>query len=230
MQVISAKADGLMGDTPPSRVILEADPIMLGPRREGKNLSETAERFRKKEAPILWQFEESHRQNLYTYWKMFMTGEEFVNQYTLHTDGAMTLPSRWDQVDKEKRSELTKARVDKNRPSPVPASTKSARAYEDTVQALVSHGAEICLVSMPMTPLFISLISDLEGYQESLDFFEAVAERHSSTYLDLRDAVTDLSLFVNQDHLNERGALLLAAQLVEGCFGPRAMVSTSADG
>lgn len=218
LQVLSGKVDALLRRSPPIKVIIQADPSLISLRRDGQNSEDTASLFRESGTPLLWSFQESHRPNLFDYWRIYLAGDGFSSKETLHSDGAMTLDRRWDQVDEVRQLDLAIGRVKKYQPSPDPGSTDSAVVYEEIVSSLVAHGAQVCLVSLPVTPLYVSLIAEYDGYQESIEFFKSIARRPDVNYVDLRNSVQDMSLFADQDHLNVDGALTIAPLLAGQCF------------
>ena len=84
---------------------------------------------------------------------------------------------------------------------------------------LTGQVAEVCMVRMPVTPLYRRLSANHSEFEDATVFLESLALDYGVRYVDLSDAITDLSLFLDTDHLNERGSLFFAPMLESACFG-----------
>jgi hypothetical protein len=76
------------------------------------------------------------------------------------------------------------------------------------------------MVRTPVNQLFLELIADDEGFQDTLKALKQSARERGFRYLDFRDLPVKLeeTHFGNEDHLAAEGAAVFAPAVVEACF------------
>lgn len=218
--LIEIKVRRYFADKQPGKVILQATPNMFSPDRDNYDERIDARPYITKNwKPYLWMFTRTHQEKIYTYWKLFLSGAGFENKYTFQPDGALTQKDYWSTSSASQRHFLTERRIDQQRPYAEPAEIRSAQSYARILEFLKSRGAEICMVDMPVTPLYRELSSNYEEFENARVLFRSLAADHEVRYTDMSASITDLEYFSNQDHLNERGSLNFAPLLESACFG-----------
>lgn len=216
---VEVKARSYFADKQPGKVVLQADPHMLAPYREDYDERSDARPFETGRKPYLWALARMHTANIHTYWKFYFTGKTFDNIYTFQEDGAFTRTGSWTKLSKEQQLDSAEARISRHRPKQELESTRTAQSYQSVLSFLTGQVAEVCMVRMPVTPLYRRLSANHSEFEDATVFLESLALDYGVRYVDLSDAITDLSLFLNTDHLNERGSLFFAPMLESACFG-----------
>ncbi len=218
--IFEAKIKAYYRDREIGRVVLQADAHVFAASRDTVDISKRLAQYANGSRPTVWILDPNHRVHVFTYWRRFFGRSGFSNVFTFQPNGAITSSEHWSNTELEARIRLTAARVELQRPPPDPKQTEAALVYERIMQFLSDRGAAVCLVSMPVTPLYMERISAYAEYAASMEFFRRLAALHGATYLDLRTSIGSLDLFLNQDHVNLQGATSLAPQIAEGCFPP----------
>lgn len=218
--LIEIKVRRYFANKQPGKVILQATPHMFSPDRDNQDERNEARPFiTNKWKPYLWMFTRAHYQNIYTYWKLFLSGASFENKYNFQPDGALTQEGDWRETSLSQRRFLTERRIDQQKPYAEPAEIRSVQSYARILGFLKSRGAEVCMVDMPVTPLYRELSANYEEFESARVLLRSLAADYEARYTDMSAAITDLEYFLNQDHLNERGSLKFAPLLESACFG-----------
>ncbi len=98
------------------------------------------------------------------------------------------------------------------------------KTYDETIQWLQSKGARICMVTFPLSPIYLNALelqSPLNGQKlraEMLDTFKSMADHYGATYVDHQKSRTTLSDFRDVDHLNGKAIEAYSKQLHQACF------------
>lgn len=82
-----------------------------------------------------------------------------------------------------------------------------AAIFADIVDMAIEHGSQVVLVLPP------TLYSEYPGDDLALGFYADLAESESVTFVDLRDAATDPSQFIDLSHMNGDGVAALSSRL-----------------
>jgi hypothetical protein len=120
----------------------------------------------------------------------------------------------------ERRHKLASIRVSLSRPVGQIRESEVFAAYRRLLDLLKDRGAEVCMVRTPVNQLFLELIADDEGFQDTLKALKQSARERGFRYLDFRDLPVKLeeTHFGNEDHLAAEGAAVFAPAVVEACF------------
>jgi hypothetical protein len=122
------------------------------------------------------------------------------------------------------KHQFTVNRVALHLPQSNIAESSAAQQYEGMIAAFLDRGARVCLVSMPVSPIYRDIAAalpdaDKERWEAAHAYFRILSEQENVRYLDHRDLYADLSLFRDPDHLNKSGAMRYGPVLQEACFG-----------
>lgn len=166
--------------------------------------------------------EEDHRSNWFRYWGVLLSGGSFVPNMELQPDGAQTQGESEGGGDDVAR--LAAGRVREQRPSPDPASTRSAAALEAILEDLAKRHVEVCVTSFPVSPAYMRESARYPEFERAIGYLGEVTRRFGVVYFDQRARFDDSSLFFNPDHLTLEGARRFAPLCVEACFGKEALV------
>jgi len=206
-------------DLKPGKIILQADPHILADYLDSADRTSRARQYTDGSNPMLWMLEPEKRPFLYKYWEQYVNGEGFISVLTRQEDGALTQSSVWSERSEADQLTITTARTVLHRPLEDSDKNESAVAYDRIMKFLTERGADICMVSMPVTPLYLEQISEYPEYREALRYMVDLAGQYGATYVDLRNAVSSLDLFADEDHLNEQGTAPAALLIAEQCYG-----------
>ncbi len=209
----------------PKTVLLQADPHLFAAYRTDAGLGGYPELFGDAPTRGLRAFNAYYRPQLIALWQSYLkNGGRLRSTVETTAQGALLSPgdlSAWGDLLKE---QFTRNRVTLHRPRDGFESSSAAQTYRDLVDAFVARGASVCLVSMPLSPVYRQTVaalpaSDKRQWDAADRFFEELAEGAHVTYHDHRDLYTDLSLFRDPDHLNKAGAQRYGEVLQNACFG-----------
>ncbi len=220
LPIIEVKVRRYFADKKPGKVVLATGPHQFAPYRDDHPRLNTARLFASNRAPYLWMFTEMHRGNVINYWKLFFQRAPIQSKYTFQKDGALTQEDGWMALSEGQRLHMAKKRVVVQKPKQVPSATRSAGSYKSALAFLTAEGADVCVVSMPISSLYRSLTARLPELEEARAFFQSLAFEYGVNYVDMSTVIKDDALFLDADHLNERGALEFAPLLESACFGP----------
>lgn len=93
------------------------------------------------------------------------------------------------------------------------------RSWNRVIEAAVGNGAEICLVTMPVSRAYRDAAAQDPAFARARSFYRDLARSAGITYLDLWDGWPD-DIFVNPDHVHPNAAPRVTRAIVEKCFGP----------
>lgn len=218
------KVDAYFSDHAPDRVIIQADPHMFAPYRLSKTVGDYPAQF---ENPTHSKFGlylsiPRYRANLVNYWASFArNGGQLKSEITFTSGGAHLSPG---DISKEppryrENAALTRARIH----DLGPASTQKAyrEIYSKMLTDLNRKGANICMVTFPVSPNFRTAIRTINDAERKgiFAFFEQEAQRIEARYVNWETITDDLSNFRDTDHLNGDAAKHFSPQLVTECFG-----------
>ena len=93
--------------------------------------------------------------------------------------------------------------------------------YAEMLGYLTTRGAEVCLVSFPVTQAYRTATAQMDsaGHDQAIAFFTALADQSGARFVDARAQVQPDHLFRDVDHLNAEGAAGFYPDLMQGCFG-----------
>lgn len=201
----------------PGRVVLQADPHLFAAYRVfAPTTSNTPD-----QSPVLQITTDRHRPQLNAYWLAFFEGfgtlastvQQTENGALLSQGNFATLPLRAQQLEARTRLRYhTLAHPD--------AVTKAQDRYTEMLAFLTDRGAEVCLVSFPVTQAYLTANAQTKGadHENAIRFFQASAGQDGVRYIDARAQVLSDDLFRDVDHLNATGANMFYDTLIQQCF------------
>lgn len=133
------------------------------------------------------------------------------------------LGAEWAQKSEAERLRLTRNRVVGQRPLRSESVDRNPRAYVRTIHFLQDRGARVCLVRMPISKEYQTLIEGDEAFDEAVAFFETSARNNRIPYVDFRALPMDYDadVFVNQDHMTAQAGRRFFSLVEQACFGER---------
>jgi len=217
-----AKVQAYFANRRPGKVILQADPHMLSPSRE-ITPNYDVRLFANRGNPFLWVLTGLHRGNIIKYWSLFLRGSSFSDKAIHQSDGAITQDKNWlAQPEDLRLSVASDFLAPRFWPNQLPNETENGRAYERTLAFLISQGAEVCMVRMPLAPLVQSLIVNSANdpkFRRAQSYYQSLAAKYGATYVDMSGALKEEILFLDERHLNEAGARSFLPILETACHG-----------
>lgn len=202
----------------PGRVILQADPSMLAPVRDAEPAIPYEPFLAQASGGWLASLTPRHRPRLTAYWRVWLDGGGFAANRTVEADGAQTMIGLLSDLSDTQRRAVATDEAAGQRPGVDFSDSQGLRILDDLVAGLSRRGAKVCLVTMPMSPEYRAFADGVLEFAAAREAFTDIAKSHGASRADLWDAVTDPSLFLNQDHMNRNGARILAPMIVEDCF------------
>lgn len=222
---IAWKVDRYLARVPqPKRVLLQADPHLFAAYRLREGIGDYPALFggAYRSRPYLLSGE--YRPQLGALWTAYLkTRGHLVSDIVPTAQGGLPSPgdlSRWSATERE---QWTHDRVVLQTPVEHFADTADAKAFAALVHRLRAAGAEVCLVSFPLSPPYRAALAKLSPAEQArwtaaLAWFRKLADQPGVRIYDDRARFDDLALFRDPDHLNARGAALYSPDLQARCF------------
>jgi hypothetical protein len=211
----------------PDRIVLQADPHLFAPYRL-QAASDATRRYAADSTTTLHLFDPRLRPQLVAYWRSFLwSGFRLRQHETLTAQGALLSPGDLSARPSRRLLYEARARMREHRPVADPGATDDGRRYRALIEYLVDRGAKVCLVTMPLSPPYLTAMEErpdraaLQTWRDSLAWFKDLAAATGGRHVDHRSAIADLALFRDVDHLNGGGAAAYSPLLMRDCFGPR---------
>jgi hypothetical protein len=195
----------------PGRVILQADPHLFSPYR----VYGAASASNAPQLPAI--FSDRHRPRLLAYWEVFVRGKGTMDSKVTMTPNGSLLSGGDLSLDAPRRKQFdARTRAFWHRIIPSEAVTTAKARYAGLLDLLNEQGANVCLVSFPVSPAYRLAIA--AAHAEQIAFFRAQAARVGARYVDARADVRPLHHFRDVDHLNIEGARAFSPTLLGRCF------------
>jgi hypothetical protein len=208
-------------DKKPGRVIIEGDPHVFATYK----LDRATHAYLENMGSGFWQrFTGHHRPYLWLYWQRALVGGlgAFKAKNELRY-GWIVGRERWSARDTTARLALAADRVVHHTPADDFRNTPFAKSFERTLAFLKQRGADICVVTSPVSSEYYRYASQEPKLAAALEFVQEMARKYDARYVNfygLWARREDDQYFLDMDHLNEIGAPLFTAKAIEGCFGP----------
>ena len=126
----------------------------------------------------------------------------------------------WEVTTDENRIEMTRKRIETQRPVKNFQETQNFKSYYKILALLKDKKAMVCLLRMPVSDEYRELIRNDKDFLASEAAFKEMAALYKVKYVDLGQIPLkyDPSFFINSDHLNEKGGRLFAPLAEKYCF------------
>ena len=208
----------------PEKIILQADAHLFAPYRLSTRLGDYPKLFADG-APGLLITRPRYRARIVGYWSAFLrNGGALESKIERTGQGALLSPGNLSTVPERRRLYDARARVRTHRLRPHSQLSFAAAEYSALVDFLAARGAELCLVSFPLSPDYRAALAEAPEVaramrRERMSFFRAQADRVGARYVDNQAVIVDRAAFRDVDHLNGTAAPHYAERLKSACFG-----------
>jgi hypothetical protein len=207
----------------PGRVIVQADPHLFAPYRLNAPFRPYEEN--QTTAPALYSTTARHRPQLIAYWGAFLRGFGQLQSKVRQTqNGALLSQGDLSSVPPRKRQAEARLRIRYHQLAATQTVATAQTRYREMINFLTERGAQVCLVSFPASPDYLTALADFEpqsttpNHSAAIQFFAKTAAQTNTRYIDARAQVTNIALFRDVDHLNEKGAGVFSDTLISQCF------------
>lgn len=212
------KVETYYADRTPGRVILQAAPHLFAPYRLRASVATYPETSDINAAPLRFHLlERRHRVRLLEYWISFVGNGFRLESRVQYTEGgALLSDGDFSELSPRLQSYEARARARMHSVESTSLVDQAKQDYAEMIMFLKMKGADICLVSYPVTSEYLSEVETT--HEPIVAFFWQQAELHGLTYFDGRQELENNALFRDPDHLNVQGANQFSRTLVEVCF------------
>ncbi|WP_165759869.1 hypothetical protein [Falsiruegeria litorea] len=187
------KVERHFAERQPGRVILQADPHLFAAYRLNRRFEPYPEFSAEPAAATgLFVTDPRHRARLPGYWTRFVENGFSLESKVIQTpDGALLSPGDFSDLDPRAQMLQAKKRAITHRAGPSQQVMTAQAEYSKMLDALVERGADVCLVSYPVSQPYL----DAVGYasQGHIRFFKGESQRTGARYVDARSAVSNPS-------------------------------------
>lgn len=207
-------------DKQPRKVIIQGDPHSFAPykldRATHGYLDNLDDRF--------WQrFVDHHRPYLGKYWERVMEGgfSAFRPKNELRW-GWIVGQEQWSSLDSTVRLGQASARVVHQTPVADFDHQQFAESYRRTLAFLRGRGAEVCVITSPVSYEYFKYASRDGSIAAAISFLRQVAEENGARYVNFFDLYAQPGFahyFRDMDHLNQIGAPRFTERALSACFG-----------
>lgn len=206
-------------DKTPGRVILQADPHLFAAYRLHRAFEPYPEIVATESRhSVLRIAEPRHRARLPGYWMRFIeSGLRLESKVRQTPEGALLSPGDFSDLSPRAQTLEARKRARIHLPGPDHLIAPAQREYMEMLDVLTQEGAEICLVTYPVTKAYLDAVG--AAHLPILRFFKREAARVGAVYVDARRTIQDQGLFRDPDHLNAHGAQTFSDLLTDSCFG-----------
>lgn len=206
-------------------VLLQADPHLFSAYRTNAGLGDYPRIFSDRNLSGLLSMSETYRPRLIALWQAF-----FLNKGALRAKveptatGGLLSPGDLSQWNDQRIDLFMDARLRYHAPPEDFKTSDVKQQYEQLIVQLIKSGAQVCLVSFPVSTAYSERIAGYDGHEAVQwqlinTFFKDLAAHPSIAYFDHRSLYDNPALFRDPDHLNKKGALLYSTYLQDACFG-----------
>ncbi len=208
----------------PRAAFIEADAHLFSEYRAAPAVSsylKSAPSFLERIVPV----DEHHWPLLLSYWYVMLTkGKIGDSKFVFQKSGWEIYHDRFDSLSPSDRNLWAQTRIIGQTPSQGFQESLLAKHYEAMLTELAKRGATMCLITTPVSPPYFEIANKLPQYAEASKFFQTLAQKYHARYVNLFSlfsAPSDIALFADTDHLNEKGARIFSDLVREKCdVGP----------
>jgi hypothetical protein len=214
---IAQKVQAYYSTHDPEHIIIQADPHLFAPYRL-RDTGVGAKARHQAESSGLMLLAPERRRAMRDYWIAFAKGGGMLTSKIERLEnGALLSPGDLSALSPRALELIVKRRVRIHRPISGPLTDAAKNDYAGMLSALRAKGAQICLVSFPVSPPYRAAMA--ESAAPTIAFYRDQAARVDARYVDHRALIDDLNQFRDADHLNKAGALAYSPRLMQSCFG-----------
>jgi hypothetical protein len=211
-------------DKQPGKVIIQGDPHSFAAYK----LDRSTHDYLQNMDNHFWQrFMEHHRPYLGKYWSRVIAKgslDVFRQRWELRW-GWIDADEYWSALDSAVRVEVARARVLRQTPVPGFETQEFAQSFRRTLAYLRSRGADVCVITTPVSYEYFTYASRDSGTAAAFGFFRKTAAEYGARYVNffaLFAKPDQDGYFRDQDHLNRLGAPAFTERAIAACFGQTA--------
>ncbi len=204
----------------PGRVILQVDPMLFSAARNDDDISIESRRgvvFGKNPAFLIAT--KNLRGGLNAFWWTYLRKGKIQSLVKLHADGWRTKEDRFEKFSPEER--MLHAREFKITLQPGSASLETNqnwKAFKEAVRFLVTKGANVCLVHLPVSPEYWEMAKNEPFYKHALVAIQEVAEKNNIRFINASTWLNSARFFADPYHMSYVGAPPYSARVIRRCF------------
>jgi len=204
----------------PGKVIIQGDPHSFSPYK----LERGTHAYLQDMGASFWRrFIAHHRQYLGQYWRKVIANRGLHVFHPKHEIkwGWVVGKDRWSSVDPVVRVHQALSRVQRQTPIEELQRHEFAETYRRTLSFLKRSGAEICVVTMPVSYDYHMHAERTRSTASAIRFFQDVAKQNDARYVNFFGLYAQPQFddyFTDEDHLNEVGAPRFTKKLLSACF------------
>jgi DltD protein len=208
-------------DKQPGKVVIQGDPHSFAVYKVERGTHDYLQNMDNR----FWQrFLEHHRQYMGKYWQRVIQhgGFDVFRSADEMRWGWIVGHARWSSRDSSGRVGLARAREIWQRPDSGFRNGESAQSYKRTLAYLKGRGADVCVVTTPVSYEYFQYAKDDSSTAAAINYVRRVAEQTGAryfNYFDLYARPEFASYFRDMDHLNEIGAPKFTTKVLSDCFG-----------
>ena len=207
-------------DKQPGKVVIQGDPHSFA----GYKVDRATHEYLHNMDNQFWQrFLEHHRQYMGMYWARVLERGGF--DVFRPTDelrwGWIVGHEQWSSLDSNVRQGLARAREAYQKPDPGFRNQEPAQSLKRTLEYLRRRGAEVCVVTTPVSPEYFAVASAESSTADALNYVRRVADQTGARYVNLFGYFARpeyANYFRDMDHMNEIGAPRFTAKALADCF------------
>jgi hypothetical protein len=96
-----------------------------------------------------------------------------------------------------------------------------ARIYIEMLEFLIKRGAQVCLMSYPVDRFYRERADRIATYPAVKEFYKKLAKDRGIPYVSFWSRFDDPEMLHNTDHVNAKGAAILAVEARRACFSDK---------
>lgn len=204
----------------PRKVVIQGDPHAFAPYK----LDRATHSYLENQGGAFWsRFVDHHRPYLGKYWERVLEGGVGVFRPKEELRwGWIVGREDWSAVDPDVRLGLASARVVHHTPVADFRDNEFAASYRRTLAFLRERGADVCVVTTPVSYEYLKYAGRNAGTRDALAWIRQTAEQSGARYVNFYDLYAQpefAGYFRDMDHLNRTGAPLFTERVKSACFG-----------
>ena len=217
---VLGKFDTYSRNNPQTRIILQAAPQQFSSQRMNADQRELLADFLDPQPLPLLVLRPHLRRFLLQYVvtaaknpeRLFRTGETPPSV-------APPEPATFAALSPETQRAEARQRIQHHTPVASFASARIAGLWRDTLRAAVDRGADLCLVTMPVSAAYRETASLDPAFAAARNFYRDLAVELDVPYVDMWAAWPD-DILGNSDHIHARAVDDVTRSILDQCFGP----------
>ena len=225
LATVLGKLEAWLVKNPDGKAIVGVPPQQFSQARIHANQEKLLTDFLSDEDPWLHTLRPNYRRYLISYVRTVIDDPGLLLRAPLDMSQTAGTPMTFADLSADQRR--TRAEIRSQHHTPVPGFQNSAlaSALRDRLQALSDAGAELCLVTMPVSKAYQAAVASEPSFAGARTLVSDIADEMGIPYADLWSDYPD-DVFANADHLAPEGAIRATRDLLQSCFGMTSMTTS----